>query len=419
MLGLLAIGLAVLIYGLASARLRYSMLTPPMAFVLFGLAIGAGGLDLMETPVSHGAIHTLAEITLALVLFSDAARMDLRMLLRDHDVPRRMLLVGLPLTIALGTIVAACFPLGLGWVEAALLAAVLAPTDAALGQAVVSNRDVPVRIRQALNVESGLNDGIAVPLVYLFAALLTAEATIEAAGDLFSFAARQLALGPIAGLAVGAIVGCLALRAHQKSWMEDAFEGPMVLATLAAAFALAESIGGNGFISVFVAGLIFGYLLDGQRKFILEFAEAEGQMLVLLAFLIFGAVMLPELAGHVTWPMLLYAILSLTIIRMVPVALSLIGIGLSTPTVIFLGWFGPRGLASILFGLLVLEQHNSGTTKTILTTAVLTIVLSVFAHGATAAPLAQWYARRAERLGDCPDNETVPEMPTRISRKVS
>jgi NhaP-type Na+/H+ or K+/H+ antiporter len=414
MWGIAAIGFAVLAFSLVSGRLKGSYVTLPMVFILFGLVVGNGGLQLIDAPVSHGAIHVLAEITLALILFSDAARIDLRLLLSDHDLPARMLAIGMPLTIALGTFVGWVLPLGLGLAEAALLAAVLAPTDAALGQSVVSNRQVPVRIRQALNVESGLNDGIAVPFVYFFAAFLVVGEHAKSTYDLVSFTALQLAFGPIVGLIVGGVAGWLAKRAGTDGWMDDVFEGPLALATAALAYALAQATGGNGFISVFVAGLVFGHMLEGKCKFILEFAEAEGHVLVLLAFLIFGAVMVPGMIADVNWIMVLYAFLSLTIIRLLPIAISLVGTGVSLPTVVFLGWFGPRGLASILFGLLVLEQLQSAGGKTILATTVVTIVLSVFAHGLTAAPLARWYARMARNQGACPENMPVSEMPTRF-----
>jgi NhaP-type Na+/H+ or K+/H+ antiporter len=414
MWGLAAIGVAVLAFCLVSGRIKDSYVTLPMAFMLFGLAIGQGGLHLIDTPVSHGAIHILAEITLALILFSDAARINLRLLLSDHDLPARMLAFGMPLTIALGTFVGWVLPLGLNLAEAALLAAVLAPTDAALGQAVVSNRQIPVRIRQALNVESGLNDGIAVPFVYFFAAFLVFGEQAKSTSELVSFTALQLMLGPIIGLIVGGFVGWLTERAGADGWIDDVFEGPLALATAALAYALAQILGGNGFISVFVAGLVFGHMLKGKCKFILEFAEAEGHVLVLLAFLIFGAVMVPDVVADVNWIMVLYAFLSLTVVRMLPIAISLLGTGVSLPTVTFLGWFGPRGLASILFSLLVLEQLHSPGVETILATTVVTIVLSVFAHGLTAAPLANWYASMARKQGTCPENETVSEMPMRF-----
>ena len=416
---LAAIGFGVLAFSLLSGRLNNTMITPPMVFALFGLAIGTVGLDLLDMKVSHDLVHTLAEITLALVLFSDAARIDVRLLARDNDIPIRMLAIGMPLIIILGTATAVALPLGLTVIEAALLAAVLAPTDAALGQAVVTSRAVPVRIRQALNVESGLNDGIAVPFVYLFAALMAMSTEAQSSSDLILFTIKQLTLGPLVGIGIGVTISYLAVKANKSGWMDEVFEGPMVLATVALAFACANAVGGNSFIAVFVAGLAFGRILDGQCKFILEFAEAEGQMLVLLAFLVFGAVMLPELAGHITWPMVAYALLSLTIIRMLPIALSLIGSGLSVSTIGFLGWFGPRGLASILFGLLLLEELQSKAAETILITAILTITLSIFAHGLTAAPFARWYGRMAGQQGQCPENKNVSEIPARTGNITS
>ncbi|MEO1608760.1 MAG: cation:proton antiporter [Pseudomonadota bacterium] len=415
---LAAIGLGVLAYCLISGRLHNTMITPPMVFALFGLAIGTVGLDLLDMKVSHDLIHTLAEITLALVLFSDAARIDVRLLARDHDLPMRMLAIGMPLTILFGTLAALALPLGLGIFEAALLAAILAPTDAALGQAVVSSRLVPVRIRQALNVESGLNDGIALPFVYLFAALMTMNAAAGDTASLALFTLKQLTLGPLVGVGVGIIIGYLAVRANRSGWMDLVFEGPMVLATVALAFAGADAVGGNSFIAVFVAGLTFGRMLDGKCKFILEFAEAEGQMLILIAFMLFGAVMLPELIGHVTWPMLAYAALSLTVIRMLPVALSLLGTGVGLASIGFLGWFGPRGLASILFGLLVLERFHSETVSTILAIVTLTVLISVFAHGMTAVPFARWYGRMTAKQGLCPEKQDVSEIPLRTNNAI-
>jgi len=413
-LGFVIIALGILAFSFVSGRLKDSLITAPMVFAAFGLIIGGAGLGLAKVDVSHGLIHTLAEITLVLVLFSDAARIDLRALLRDHSLPQRMLLIGMPLTMAAGTAIALALPLGLDLYHAALLAAVLAPTDAALGQSVVSNPNVPVRIRQALNVESGLNDGIAVPFVLLFAALAAGGATdTEATSDILTSGALQILLGPVAGIAVGCLGGWLIDATVRRGWMSMTFEGPAVLAMAALAFTGAELIGGNGFIAAFVAGLTFGYVIEGHCKFLLEFAESEGQLLTLVTFLIFGAVMLPELAHGITWAMVLYAVLSLTVIRMVPIALSLLGTGVSGATGLFLGWFGPRGLASVLFGLLILERLETPGSQTILIVTILTVGLSIVAHGITAAPAALAYGRMARAKGECAENEIVSEMPTR------
>lgn len=405
---------AVLTYSFVSGRLSSTWVTAPMVFAIFGLAVGGAGMGLVSLQVSHGAIHLLAEITLVLVLFSDAARIDLRLLIRDHSIPTRMLAIGMPLTIALGTAVALALPLGLDLVHAALLAAVLAPTDAALGQSVVSNPAVPVRIRQALNVESGLNDGIAVPVVVLLAALAVASTAADTSYTGFAaFGALQVTLGPITGVIVGSLGGRLMDHAASRGWMSMSFEGPAVLAAAGLAFAGSELIGGNGFIAAFVAGLCFGFVIGDRCKFILEFAESEGQLLTLITFLVFGAIMLPELLHGLTWSMVLYAILSLTIIRLLPIALSLLGTGLSPSTTLFLGWFGPRGLASILFALLIVEQLGTAQAHTIMLVTILTVGMSIIAHGVSAAPAARRYGAMARARGECPETEPAPEMPTR------
>ncbi len=403
----------VILFGLVSKKLEGTIITAPMVFAAFGLLIGEAVFGLANLDFGHGFIHGLAEVTLILVLFSDAARIDLRQLRRDHNLPVRMLLIGMPLTIVVGTLIALALPLGLGIWEAALLAAILAPTDAALGQSVVSSPLVPTRIRQALNIESGLNDGIALPLVLLFAGLAGAAHADEDSRNWILFGAKQITLGPLGGLIIGGLGAWLMDRAILKGWMGESFEGPAILGVALLTYAGAEIIGGNGFIAAFVAGLVYGNFVRDRCRFVFEFAEAEGQLLTLLTFLIFGAVILPEAFGHIGWSSALYAILSLTVIRFIPVAISLIGSGARAPTFAFLGWFGPRGLASILFALFVLEEAEIPATDQILTVTILTVALSILAHGITAAPAAQRYGEMARRMGQCEENKPVSEMPTR------
>ena len=327
-----------------------------------------------------------------------------------------MLVFGMPLVILFGTAVAMALPLGLELWEAALLAAILAPTDAALGQSVVASPLVPSRIRQALNVESGLNDGIALPFVLLFAYLAADIMEPSGGRNWLMFAAAQIGLGFGAGIAIGGMAAALIDWAARKGWMAETYEGPAVIGAALLAFAGAELVGGNGFISSFVAGMVFGNLVRGRCSFLFTFAEAEGQFLTLLTFLIFGAAIVPEALGHLTWTMLFYAVLSLTVIRMVPIGLSLIGTGLRTPTLLFLAWFGPRGLASILFALFMLEETDLPQSPTILSVVVLTVSLSILAHGVTAAPAARRYGRQMQADGTTPEHRHVFELPTR-SRK--
>lgn len=408
---LLVITLALIAYGLVSRKLEGSILTGPMLFSLFGLIAGPAVLGFVPLQISNEVVHLLAEVTLILVLFSDAANIDLAQLRRDHNLPVRMLLIGMPMTIALGTLTAMLFFGSLNIWEAALLAAILVPTDAALGQAVVSNRLVPVRIRQALNVESGLNDGIALPFVLIFAALASAMHGDTNAGGWLLFGAKQVIFGPIAGIAVGHIGARLTARCYRTHWMSESAEGMIALGLAFGSFALAELMHGNGFIAAFVAGLAFGNTLQHKCKFLYEFAESEGQILILLTFTAFGAAMIPQALNAVTFAYLAFAIAALTVLRMLPIHLSLLGTGIKPVTSGFLGWFGPRGLASVLFVLLILEEADIENETTLFSVVIFTVALSVLLHGITAGPAARWYGMMSQQMGECEENMPVSEEP--------
>ncbi len=403
----------LLAFSLASGRLDGTVVTPPMVFILFGFLAGAEGLAIASVNPDHSTIHLIAKLTLILVLFTDAARINVTGLRRDHDLPVRMLLIGLPLTIAVGTVLAVqLFPALLFW-EAVLLAALLAPTDAALGQAVVTAREIPVRIRQAVNVESGLNDGIALPAVLLFAAFASAQTDVADAGSWIRFGLMQVALGPIAGIGIAYAGARLIDAAVERGWVNEAYQGISILALAFFTYAAAELIGGNGFIAAFVGGMVFGNTIRHPCAFLFDFMETEGTLLMLITFFIFGAALLPEGLAHLDAPMLLYAVLSLTVIRMIPVAISLIGMRLRLPTILFLGWFGPRGLASILFVLLILEEADVVHRGELLSITVATVTMSALLHGLSAAPLAKRYARMIAGIGVCQEIRPVTELPLR------
>jgi NhaP-type Na+/H+ or K+/H+ antiporter len=402
-----------LLFALVSGRLQGTVLTAPLVFIAFGLLVGEGGLGVAQIDSGHGALHLIAELTLILVLFTDAARIDLGSLRRDHNLPVRMLVIGLPLVMLAGAVLAAVlFPEFAFW-EAALLAALLAPTDAALGQAVVSAKEVPVRIRQAINVESGLNDGIALPAVLLFAALASASHAQTAAGEWLQFGLLQITLGPIVGVIVGLVGGRVIDLAAEKRWATTSFQGIAILAVALLSFALAEMIGGNGFIAAFVSGMVFGNTIRHLCTFLFEFMETEGQLLMLITFLVFGATLLPEGLQHIDASVVLYAVLSLTVIRMLPIAVSLLRTGIGVPTQLFLGWFGPRGIASILFILLILEEADVAHADKLCTITIVTVALSALLHGVTAAPLAKLYGRKAAAMGECEEKRMVAELPLR------
>ena len=404
------IAVLILGFGLVSGRLQKSIVTPPMVFVIFGLVMSARVLGLVVLDTEQEVVQTLAELTLILVLFSDATRIHLKTLRREYHLPLRLLAIGMPLTILLGTLLAAVLFDHLNFWEAAVVAVILAPTDAALGQAVVSSPRVPVRVRQALNVESGLNDGIALPVVLLLLALAGASEDGQSTGFWVRFTALQVILGPLVGIAVGYVGGKLVQLGSRTRWMNHSFQQLSALAIALLVFACAETLGGNGFISAFCAGLTLGNTSRVICECLYDFAETEGQLLILLTFLIFGVTLVWPAIDDLNWMIVLYAVSSLTVVRMLPVAISLIGGGFQKDTVLFLGWFGPRGVASILFGLLVLGRANISGREEIFTIVIATVLLSVFAHGLSAWPGANWYAARAEEMKGEPGMPGMPEI---------
>ena len=396
-LGLIA---AVLFgFALLSRRAESTFLSAPMVFVAAGLLAGwTGALDFGAA--AHGgseagreAVFLVAELALVLLLFADAAKLDPRTL-RANPLPLRLLLVGLPLSIGLGTVVALVVLTDLATWECAIVAAVLAPTDAALGKAVVTSPAVPRRLREGLAVESGLNDGGSVPFLMLFIALAAAEEGIE--GGWLGFALEQIGYGTLIGAAVGC-AGALALRhAAARGWTLPEFAALALGALSILAWFAADEAGGNGFIAAFVAGGAAGAVLGHLRGELLGFTEEQGDLLSLAVFLIFG-VFAAEALGGATWQIVLYAALSLTLVRMLPVAIALVGLGLRPSTVAFVGWFGPRGLASIILALVVVEEESllRGIDEIFLVMTV-TVLMSVVAHGVTAAPLTRRFAGVAE-----------------------
>ena len=382
------------VYGLFSRLAERSPITGPMVFVAVGILAGPLGFGWLKVSVNTELVRVLAEITLVLILFIDASLIDLPALIRTRRLPLRLLLIGLPLTMGLGILLAwPLFPHLSFWLLA-LLALILSPTDAALGQAVVKSPSVPERIRQAINVESGLNDGIALPPILLCIAVLAGDPSRQLGSGFWGdFVRSQLVYGPLVGAAIGWLGGLLVDRAARAGWMNDTFQRLASAALAMLAYAAAEEVHGNGFIAAYFAGLLLGVRSPAVRERLQEFGEAEGQQLALYIFLLFGLVLVPAALPHWDSRAWIYAVLSLTVIRMLPVALSLIGAGLDRPSVGFIGWFGPRGIASILYLIIVVGKLGSQKLEYVLSVIVLTVLLSVFAHGVTAVPLAAAYGR--------------------------
>jgi sodium/hydrogen antiporter len=394
--------IAVILLGFAaiSRRIEGTSITPAMVFTGAGLAVGADALGLVDPSADGSSVKLLAEATLTVVLFSDASRIDLRALRSAIGIPARLLGIGLPLTIVAGFLAGLALLGDLAWPEALVVAIVLAPTDAALGQIVVTSKRLPVRIRQSLNVESGLNDGICVPLFFIALALALAEEGAIGNGHALQLVAEKIGYGILGGVVAGAAAAAVVVYAGGRRFVDETWLQVVPLAGALLAFGLAEGIEGSGFIAAFVGGGVFGGLRRHRGGEVSHLIEQAGAVLAAVTFIVFGAVLLGPALGDLTWQIALYAVLSLTLVRMLPVAVSMLGTGARQPTVAFLGWFGPRGAASIVFALLVLEESGLEHEQLILSTAFVTVGLSVLAHGVTAAPLtaryADWLARGAE-----------------------
>ncbi len=384
----------VLVYSSVAGAVERTWISGPIVFTLFGLLMGPVGLGLLSLEADRETIKALAEITLALVLFIDAAGADMGVLKRTSGLPVRLLLIGLPLTILLGFGVAALLVDNLSLFTMAVLATMLAPTDAALGKAVVTNEAVPDEVRQGLNVESGLNDGICVPILFVFLAL-----ALDRAGDsgpwilAVKLVVEEIGIGLAVGLVLSFAAAKLLKLAKQKQWLTHTWIQIPVVALALSCFAVAQYLGGSGFIAAFSGGILFGILAKDVRDEYLRAAEGLGDTLALITWVIFGSAVVGQAVGNFTWLMLLYAVLSLTVIRMLPVFLSLTGSGIDTEGKLFIGWFGPRGLASIVFAVIVVNSGLAGSGPLAMAT-VCTIILSILGHGVTANPWARRYGQR-------------------------
>ena len=403
-LGLLVVTVFTVSFAMIAKRLSRTVLTAPMIFIGFGYLLSTTGL--LPHAEAEASLHLVAEIALVLLLFLDAAQIDLDALRQRHVWPVRMLLFGLPLSVGFGML--AAWPFLPGWpvFAVALVAAILAPTDAALGQAVVTNPVVPDRSRRALTVESGLNDGLALPLILLFASL-TAQMMETDNTNWILFGAKQLLLGPLVGIVVGTVGGQILIRARDRDFTSDTFEGVGAIAMAGMAYLAATEIGGNGFISAFVAGLCFGNVVKGRCKFVYEFAEGEGQLLTWGAFFLLGLALVPEAINHLNGSTLAIILISLFVVRPLAIWLSLAGTDAAAMTRLFFGWFGPRGLATALFSLLVVNRISEDFAEPILMLAINAVWISALLHGLTAVPGAKWYAAKVAEMGDCAEAQPI------------
>ncbi len=385
----------ILLYTVVAGRLERSPVSGALVFTVFGLVCGPYVLGILSFEIGNGTLQPLAEITLAIVLFIDASLADFSVIRKSYGVLVRLLLISLPLTLAAG------FGLGLllfddlSMVAIALLATMLAPTDAALGKPVVTNKSLPDNIRENLSFESGLNDGICVPILIFFLVVAKQPAGVGVSEDLFiNLLVKEIGIGAIVGLAIVALAGWLLRGAEARGWLTELWKSIIVASIAVTCFATAQWLGGSGLIAAFVGGLLFGTLAKRDKHNLLHAGEVFGETFSLVTWVFFGSAVVGYAVNGLTWEILVYSLLSLTVVRMVPVVLSLTGSEIPMRGRWFIGWFGPRGLASVVFALIVANHRIPGG-ETVSLTVATTVLLSVIAHGLTANPLANAYARRS------------------------
>lgn len=386
---LLILASFILLYSLFAKKIEGSAISGPFLALALGLLIGPLVLNVFVLNVESEEYRIIAELALAIVLFTDASKANIKVLESNSSLPIRLLLIGLPLTIIFGLLGGLLLFKGFSWIELGILATMLAPTDAALGKAVVSNPSVPTKIRESLNVESGLNDGICVPVLFLLIALFSSQA----GADLGSFygmilLGKEIGIGLLAGCMISFFGFKLIQYSSKRQWLSESWNTMIIIALAFSCFALAQISGGSGFIACFAGGFLFGILRSKTdlKVELFESAEGTGDTFSLVTWLIFGSLVLAAFFHDLTWQVALYAVLSLTVIRMLPVYISLFKRRVSAREKLFMGWFGPRGLASIVFAIMILDvdlPHKS----TIVLTVACTILLSVILHGFTAKPL--------------------------------
>jgi NhaP-type Na+/H+ or K+/H+ antiporter len=381
-------------FSVIAGRVERSAVTGPMVFIAFGLIAGPVGLGIMDMDIQAVELRIVADLTLALILFIDAANADLTTLRSHATIPRRMLLIGLPLCIVLGTVTGMVIFPDISFYELCILATMLAATDAALGKGVVSNKAVPARIREGLNAESGLNDGMCVPVLLVFLALATGTGSEESGTALaLKLVAREIGIG----LAVAVVLTLIAVKlitiSIKRGWFTDVWLQIPVVTLALACFTTAQTLHGSGYIAAFVGGLIFGHFAKQETHKLVIAGEGIAELLAMLTWLIFGAAVVGQLWSGMTLDVVIYSLLSLTVIRMLPNVIALAGTGEKLETKLFLSWFGPRGLASIVFFIIVANAHLPSE-SVLGHVVVCTVTLCVIAHGLTANAWARGIARR-------------------------
>lgn len=382
------------IFGLLSEKLAELSISAPMVFTLIGVLFSfTDAVDQFQIGGEH--IELIGQIALIAILFTDASSISLKNFFKVYTWPVRMLFIGLPLTMLMGTFAAIPLFPEFDWIALAIMALILSPTDAALGQAVVNSKKVPFKIRESINVESGLNDGLALPPILILAGMLIGKGELMNTSEITGYVLMQIIIGPAVGAALGWLGSVLINWSAKKQYSEHFFQGIAIVAIAIMAYVLADQLGGNGYMSAFCAGMFFNADSKKTLERGQEFGEFLSQPLALFVFFVFGATILPQFIAYMTMPVVIFSLLSLTLLRMIPVLISLVGTKIPMREQLFMAWFGPRGIASILYFLLMVNHVPTlKDQNTLWATVTLTVTLSIMLHGITAVPYANWLGRQ-------------------------
>lgn len=386
-----------LVYGLLSRPLERRNISSPMMMVVAGALVAVPLGIWHEAPLSAlgDSLHvatTFAEMTLAIILFLDAAVLDYRKERAARTLATRLLLIGLPLTIVATWGVIFGIDPTIGLVPALILALIVSPTDAALGRPVLENKDVPEPVRQGINIESGLNDGLVLP-VFTAAVLLEANLSRTGHQGWIADALIEISMGAGAGVLIGFVLGKIVNRTVTDGMIIARFERLLGVLAAMLIYLLAEKVGGNGFVAAFAGGLALNISSDKVRDTIESFGEAEAELLTMLTFFVFGLLVVPAVYASWTWMMLVFCLASLVILRPLCVWICMIGSPYSLWEKLYIGWFGPRGIASVIYMLIMATLISPAEIMPLIAAGSMIICISIVAHGLSAAPLSRALVR--------------------------
>jgi NhaP-type Na+/H+ or K+/H+ antiporter len=383
----LVLAVLVLGYALISEKVNRSYIAPALIFLLLGMALGPFGLHLLDAGPGTEGYTVLAQLALTVILFNQAANLRFDGIRLHGPVTLRLLVIGIPLTVVLGALTAAVLLPVLPWWEAVCLAAIVAPTEVALIEALLDDRRIPERVRHALSVESGFYDGFALAILLTALALASEQADrSDVNWTWFIFSTEFLSL--LAGAAVGLVGGLVVAWSRSRDWMSDIWAQLATLALAFICFGLGEWIQASGFVAAFTGGLAFSFVAKRKAAAPLstQVCDATAQLLELLVFAMFGAFAVIDGWRRADWRIVLFALLALFAVRIVAVLVAFVRTGLPTPDRLFIGWFGPRGIGTVVLGLLVVNRGDILHADVIATAVVVTVTLSLVLHSLTTAP---------------------------------